>query len=196
MPAKTAGEAPALQRRLRDGSKLVDGAEVMVVVLGHEEAEIDHGHRLSQPGMERGPAQLGRAHPGEPFHDPAAGGAEAGENVRDGAVVMGGFVRLAILKIGCVQFGSAGVVIIEPLVPERFEIKEMPGIFLDRPFAVSPANQDFGRQSTNGIGQAFRRAPEPLQEFGSSLGAEAELKPAVEPASLNRHSTNEPGGWD
>ena len=100
---------------------------------------------------------------------PARAALKLGENVRDRAIVMGGLVGLAILEIGRVQVRRSGVVIIEALVPQRFEIEKMSGIFLDRPFAVMLSGKDFGWQSADGIGQAFRRAPEPLQKFGRRL---------------------------
>ena len=87
-------------------------------MLGHEETKVDDGHRLAQPRVQRGARQLGPTHPREPFHDSAADGAEVGENVRDRTIVMGGFVGLAILKIGRVKLRSACVVIIEALVPQ------------------------------------------------------------------------------
>ncbi len=76
---------------------------------------------------------------------------------------MAGFVGFAILEIGGVEIGGAGLIIIEALVPERFEIKKMSGVFLDRPFVAAPARKSFARQPADGIGQPFRRFPEPFQ---------------------------------
>lgn len=98
-------------------SEFFDGAEVMVVVLGDEETEIDDGHRLAQARMERGARELGGAHSREPLHDSAADGAEVCENAGDGAIVMSGFVRFAIFEIGGMQLHGASVVIIEAPVP-------------------------------------------------------------------------------
>jgi hypothetical protein len=53
----------------------------MVVVLGHEETEIDDGHGLAQPGVERGAGELGIAHSGEPFNNAATDNFEVGENI-------------------------------------------------------------------------------------------------------------------
>jgi hypothetical protein len=170
------------------GLEFVDCAEVMVVVLGHEEAEIDDGHGLAQPRMQRRASELGRAHPRELLHDAAADGAEVREDVGDRTIVVSGVMGLAILEIGWVQLGSARVVIIEPLVPQRFEIEEMAGIFLDRPLALVLSRQHFWRQSADGAGEACGRTSQAFEKFGRCIRAEAELKFAVEPPSLRRHT--------
>jgi hypothetical protein len=128
----------ASDRHLRSSTEhpeFVDGAEVMVVVLGDEETEVDDGHGLAQARVQRGARKLGGAHPREPFDDSGADGAEVSEDVGNRAVVMGGRVRFAVLKIGGMKLSGAGVIIIEALVPQRFKIEEMSGIFLDRPLA-------------------------------------------------------------
>ena len=105
----------------------------MVVVFGDKKTKVGYGHWLSQTRMERGAGEAGGSHPTKPGDDSAPGGAKAREQVGDGAIVMGGFVRFAILEIGRVQFGGAGVVIIQPQVPQRFQIEKVTDIFLDRP---------------------------------------------------------------
>ena len=82
----------------------------------------------------------------------------------------------------------------------------MSGIFLDRPLALVPPREDFGRQSADGLGQAFRRAPEPLQKFGRRIRTEAELKLAVDQRrgvampptnrGIGIRSTNLESGWN
>ena len=62
-------------------------------------------------------------------------------------------------EIGRVQLRSAGVVIIEPLVPQRFEIEQVSRVFLDRPFSFVLSREDFGQQSAHRFGQTDRRAP-------------------------------------
>ena len=89
---------------------------------------------------------------------------------------MGGLVGFAILEIGGVQLRRAGVVIIEPLVPQRFEIQEVSGIFLDRPFAFGLSGEDFGRQSAHGFGQAFRGSAKPLEKFGRRVRSRAQAQ--------------------
>ena len=44
---------------------------------------------------------------------------------------MGGLVRFAVFQIGWMQLRRAGLVVIKPLVPQRFEIEKVSGIFLD-----------------------------------------------------------------
>ena len=96
---------------------------------------------------------------------------------------MGALVRFAILEIGRVQFGGAGVVIIQAQVPQRFEIGKVTGIFLDRPLPFWLPGEHLWRQSANRIGQAFRREPKPFQNFRSGRCPKAKLKFAIEPAS-------------
>ena len=158
----------------------------MVVVLGDKETEIDDGHRLLQPRVQRSAREVGPGHERKPFHDSAAGRAEVRENTRDRAIVMPGFVRLAVLQIGRVQLRRALVVIIEPLLPQRFEVRQVSRIFLDGPLAFAPTREDFERQSAHEAGEAFWRTPQALQKFGSDIQVEAELKPAVKPAA-RRH---------
>ena len=109
---------------------------------------------------------------------------------------MGGFVCLAILEIGRVQLRCACVVIVQPLVPQRFEIQEVSGIFLDRPFALGPAGEEFWWQSVDRLDEAFRHASKSLQKFGSDLHTEAKLKLAVKPALWRRHFTSESEDWN
>jgi hypothetical protein len=52
----------------------------MIVMLRHEKAEIDDGHRLSKPRVQRGPRKLVRAHPRESFDNSAADGGEIRKN--------------------------------------------------------------------------------------------------------------------
>jgi hypothetical protein len=162
---------------------------MMVVVFGYEETEVHDGHRLAQARMQRGAREVGGSHAREPFHEAKARGAKRSEKVGDRAMVMRGLVRLAILEIGRGQLRSAVVVIVQPRLPQRFEIEEMSGILLDGPLALVLAGENFGRQSANGIGQAFRRAPEPLEKFGSRTRPKTELELAVEPTSLSCHYT-------
>src|SRR5688500_8589100 len=98
--------------------QLFNRAEMMVVVLGDEEAEVNDRHRLPQTGMKGGACKICRSHLREPTDDSPPGGAKFGENLRDRAIVMGSLVRLAVLEIGCVQVGGAGVVIIQSLLPQ------------------------------------------------------------------------------
>jgi hypothetical protein len=172
------------------GSEFVNCAEMMVVVLGHEETEVSDRHRLPQARMQGSPRKVGGSHSREPVDDSAARGAKICENLRDRAIVMGGLVCFAILEIGRVQLRGPGVVIIQPQVPQRFEIEKVTGIFLDGPLALAPPGQDLRRQPANSTSQPFRREAEPFQKFGSGLGTEAELKLAVEPASLCHANTN------
>jgi hypothetical protein len=152
-------------------------------MLGHKETEIDDGHRLAKPRMKRGPDELGSAHPGEPVDDAAAHSAEVRENVGNWPIIVGGLVCFPILEIGRVQLGRAGVVIVEALVPQRFQVEEMARIFLDRPLAIAPFGEDFDRQAAHRAGQALRCRAKPFQKFRSSLRAEAQFKFAIEPAS-------------
>ena len=57
---------------------------------------------------------------------------------------MGGRVGLAVLEIGGMQLRGAGIVIIEPLFPQRFEIGEVSGVLLDRPLALRLSGEDIG----------------------------------------------------
>jgi len=162
----------------------------MVVMLGDEETEVDDGHGLAKAGVKRGAGEFGIVHSAEPFNDAVTDNFEVGQNIRDGAIVMAGFVGLAIFKVGGMQLGSARIVIIETLFPERLEIEEVAGVFLDRPFAVTASGKDFGRQSADRISQAFRSSPKSFQKFRSCVRPEAELKLAVEPASCRSHSSS------
>lgn len=164
----------------------------MVVVLGDEETEVDNGHGLAKAWVERGAGELGIAHSGELFDDAGTDNFEVGQNIRDRAVVMAGFVGFAIFKVGGMQLGSADIVIIETLFPERLEIEEVASVFLDRPFAVMASSKDFGRQFADGIGQAFRSSPKSFQKLRSCVRPKAEFKLAVEPASCRRHSPSQP----
>ena len=96
---------------------MLNGGEMMLVVLGDEVAEIDDGHGLLETGMEGSAGEFGGRHAGDFFHNGATRGAEVGEDVGDRARVMGGFVGFAVLEVGGMQrFGAAGV-IVEALVP-------------------------------------------------------------------------------
>ncbi len=118
--------------------------------------------------MEGGTGEVGSGHVREPIDDGVAGGAEVVEDFGDRAIVVGGFVRFSVLEIGGMQLGGAGVVIVETLVPERFEVEEMAGVFLDGPFSVGAVREDFRRQVAHGGGEAFRCASQSLEKGGRS----------------------------
>src|SRR5438045_2129021 len=124
---------------------------MMVVVLGDEEAEVDDGHGLAKARVKGSAGELGLAHPGEAFNDATTDNFEVGENIGDRAIVMASFVGLAIFKIGWMQLGSAGVVIVEAPFPERLEVEKVAGVFLDGPFAVVAPGKDFGRHSADRV---------------------------------------------
>ena len=155
---------------------------MMFVVFGDEETEIDYGHRLLQPRMERPPRELRRTQARYPFCDRTTNAAELGEDVRDWTVIVPRFVRSAVFQIGGMQLRHALVIIIKPLFPKRFEIEEVSGVFLDRPFVILATRQRFARQSLDSSGEPVRRAPQPLEQCGCCVWREAELKCAVEPA--------------
>ena len=69
----------------------------------------------------------------EPLDDAEARVSEGGQQVIDGAGVVIRLVSLTILEVGRMKDGDAGVEVIQPLLPERFQIEKVADILLDRP---------------------------------------------------------------
>lgn len=108
-----------------------DRPEVMVVVLGDKETKVDDRHPLLEARVKRGASEFRWAHLFEPLHELRASLAETGQNVVDRASVVTGLVRAAVLQVRGAESRSACVEIIEPLIPQRFEIEKMARVFLD-----------------------------------------------------------------
>lgn len=161
---------------------------MMIVVLSDEETEVDDGHRLAQARVQGGPREFGRSHAFEPLHDRGACVAELSENVIDGAFVVTRFVCLPVLEICGTQHLGARLEVIEPPIPQRLEVQQMPGVFLDRPLVRGgPARQEFGRESADRFSKAIGCAAQALENFIRAVRPEAELEFAIEPALLRRH---------
>jgi hypothetical protein len=67
----------------QSGTQVVNRAQMMIVVLGDEEAQISHCHRLLETGMQSGAGKFGGSHAGDLFDDGETGFAEGGENFGD-----------------------------------------------------------------------------------------------------------------
>jgi len=68
-----------------------------------------------------------------------------------------GFVRPAVLEVRSAQRHRAVAEVIEPEVPQRFEIEKVPGIFLDGPLAVLATRQECVRHFAHRCGESLRR---------------------------------------
>ena len=69
------------------------------------------------------------------------------------------------------QLRRTGVVVVQPLLRERFKIQKMACIFLDRPFVIRPAGEGFRRHSDYGSSKPIRRLPQALEQCGPASGA-------------------------
>ena len=157
-------------------------------MLGDEVAEIDDGLGWLEAGVKGGAGKFGGRHSGDLFHDGETGIAEVFQNFGDPPIVVGGFVSFAVLEIGGVKCFSAAGVIVEALVPERFEVEEVAGVFLDRPFVIAAFGQDFAREAVDGGSEAVGGGAEAIENFGGCIGRETELEGAREPFAA--HAAN------
>ena len=95
---------------------------MMIIMLRHKKTEVDDSHRLLETRVQSGAGEFGGGHTGEFFDNRETGVAEVLQNFRDRAGVVIRFVGFAVLEVGGVKsFGAAGI-IVEALVPQRFEI--------------------------------------------------------------------------
>jgi hypothetical protein len=98
-------------------------------------------------------------------------------------------VGFAIFEIGGMKRFGAASVIVEALVPERFEIEKVAGIFLDRPFIVVAFGQSFGSEAVDGGSEAVGCGTEAVENFGGGIGRETELEGAREPFAAHAADT-------
>ena len=153
--------------------------EVMVVVLGHEEAEIDHRHRLLQAWMKRHARQRRRVHRLEPKQDGGPGAPEGVEQIRKRPLVVARLMSLAVVEVGGAEDRRAAIEVLEALFPQRLEVEQVAGMLLNRPAAAGPVHE-------HGRGQI----PEPLFEASDGLTkADHQLGCSDRPAG--RAGTNE-----
>ena len=154
----------------------------MVVVLGHEEHVIDDAHGLIEPGMSCPPNDQPFVVSFQARDERGACLPECAENVSDGRGGVIGVVRSAILEIRGRQPIGTALEVVEPGGPERLEIQEMPGVFLDRPMAGRTSRQRFRVEIMNPLLQSRRRPAESLDQIRKRPRLEIEREASREPA--------------
>ena len=94
----------------------------MIIMLGHEEAEIDDRHRLAETRMPGGSFELVDRQALERRHQHPALPPELGQQDAERARVVARLVRLAVLEIGRRQLVGPVEQFAEPSRSQRFEI--------------------------------------------------------------------------
>jgi len=145
-----------------DGSlnleQLRDARQMVIVVFGHEEAVVGHGHRLLKAWMECSTLELRGREPLQPRHKGHPRRAEAGKQRVKGLRIVGRLVRLAVAEVGRPKRGCFLEEIIEAPSPEGFEVEQMTHIFLDGPRSGELLNETLRRDAPGPFHEARGRA--------------------------------------
>ena len=117
--------SPRASRSLscRRRADFVNRAEVVIIVLGDEETQVDDGHWLLKTRVQRGAREFLRVHARQSLQDGSSCGAEVGQNGRYWPVIVTRLVRLSVLEISRAECCRALIEIIKSLIPQWLEIK-------------------------------------------------------------------------
>ena len=176
--------------RLRSaaGRQLVDPREVVVVVFGLEEHQVDEAHRRVEARVPRGAGERGEVELPEVIDDRAAGAAEGGEEVLGGAVVV---VRAVGRGVGAVprrEHVAAGAEVLDARREQVLEVEQVAGVPLDRPRAVARLDAPRGGDGEHRLLQPGRRPAQAREQVRVERRVEARLEATVEPAGGGGHT--------
>ena len=120
---------------------------MMIVMLGHEEHEINHPHRLFEPRVQ-GSAEDELVVVGfESANVRLARCPEFREHVREWSRVVIRVVRLSVLEISCAESLCSALEIVETHRPQPLEVQQVTRVLLNRP-GVTHAPRERGFPDT------------------------------------------------
>jgi len=155
---------------------------VVVVVLGHEYAEIQQPHRLLQPRVQRRLGEVRLPTPFQPVQDPSTRHDELLQHRVQPAFVVVGRVGLAVLQVGGGHgLHVAGEDLVDPGLPQLLQVQEVAEVLQGGPLAVG-TGRDRGRRR---LPQAPLRAAggvaEALHDVGIAVQGQVEHELPFEP---------------
>jgi len=159
----------------------------MVVVFCSEEEMIHQSHWLLEARVEFGSSNRRRIQRLRATDQLLACPAELLEDYRDGLGVVVGLVSLAISQVSRRKFVSIGQKVIHAREPQRFEVEQVPGMFLGRPFISGFSDQCFARGTAHEFFQSRRGAAQARTQVGMEFHGERELKFSLEPDADGVH---------
>ena len=113
-------------------------------------------------------------------------GTEISEQRLERCGVVIGLVCARVVQIGGAQSFGASIEIIQAAQPERFQIKQMPNVFLNRPFIVLAPRQYVSRESTHTLFNPRRSAAQTLDQIRKHPCGQIKVEFALEP-DVNRN---------
>jgi hypothetical protein len=167
--------------------QLRDAREMMIIVFGHEQSEVNQPHRRAKPRMESGTRKDRIIRSSQELHELGPCGAKGRKEIRQLASVVVRLVSPTIRQVGRHKLGIAYKELLCAAQPERLEIEEVPDIFLHGPaLIVAPGKNVFG-QEASALLDPCRRTSEPFDETRKATHGQSEIERALKPL-LSFHS--------
>src|SRR5438093_9630624 len=161
--------------------------QMVVIMLGHEERMIHQAHWYAQAGMRRGVRQCRIFDGLEPADQRSSSLAEAAQDHPERCGIMVGLVGPAIRQVGRAHLWPPGQQVFYPRTPQRFEVQQVPRVFLSGPRAARTARENGYRQGVESIFQAGRGAAEAFDDDWAEIHRQACGKSPLEPGLSAYH---------
>lgn len=164
-----------------------DVGEVMVVVLGDEIEMVDEAHGSLQARVRNGTGEEGMVYVFDAVQKDCSGCTEVREDLFEGVVVVFGEFGFAIGEVSCSELVAGEQVIADASKPERFEVEQVAGVFLSRPFLLRLGGECFVGMAAKGVFEPSGSAAEAGAEIGEEFQLEGEFECAFEPEARLSH---------